>query len=242
MQCSSALVFIFSIGLSLPQPAIGAGGNPLCDEEFAVSATPKDIAGVVALGANPNEMCMPDGGAFGPGRSTPLFGYTLACIYRMESCEEWLGRMTALLEAGADPNIPDDRGETLLGWSVLLAHEAAIDILLDFDADPNLSDGEALHMAVGASFFVLERLDTAERYRLSLSIVRKLLAHGADPNMQNEDGETPLHEAVRHAPIEVIDALLTAGGDPSIQDSKGISAVDIARASGRSHLFNGSAD
>ena len=57
-------------------------------------------------------------------------------------------------------------------------------------------------------------------------VMRLLLDAGADPNVQNNDGQTLLHhmaaegitEYVRHEDVE---ALLNAGADPNLIDKKG---------------------
>lgn len=45
-------------------------------------------------------------------------------------------------------------------------------------------------------------------------MVRLLLRNGADPNVRDEQGETPLHIAVRHNVKRSADLLLAAGADP----------------------------
>jgi ankyrin repeat protein len=53
--------------------------------------------------------------------------------------------------------------------------------------------------------------------------VKLLLEHGADPNIKNKDGITPLHWAVFKSGVhvEVVKLLLEHGADPNIQNKKG---------------------
>ena len=44
---------------------------------------------------------------------------------------------------------------------------------------------------------------------------------GADPNLRDETGQTPLHKAVLSSEENVIEALLNHGADPDITDSVG---------------------
>ncbi|HEV3116531.1 MAG TPA: ankyrin repeat domain-containing protein, partial [Gemmataceae bacterium] len=53
------------------------------------------------------------------------------------------------------------------------------------------------------------------------SLVRELIARGADPNVRGQDGTTPLHAAMTAANIEGVRVLLDAGADPNAQDARG---------------------
>lgn len=57
-----------------------------------------------------------------------------------------------------------------------------------------------------------------------------LLAAGADPNIQNLDGATPLHGAAFFGRPGVVAQLLEAGADPSTLSKRGESPLDAARS------------
>ena len=63
-------------------------------------------------------------------------------------------------------------------------------------------------------------------------MTRVLLAHGADPNCQNDDGDTPMHIAIKSRivrdPVGFIELLLAAGADPKIRNQAGRTALDEA--------------
>ena len=61
-------------------------------------------------------------------------------------------------------------------------------------------------------------------------ITRLLLANGADPNLQNEDGDTPLHRAIEeeNSVFDSILLLLSRGADPKIRNAKGESCLSLA--------------
>ena len=49
------------------------------------------------------------------------------------------------------------------------------------------------------------------------AIVRALLAHGADPNLAEDEAWTPLRWAAAHGHAEVVRELLSAGADPDLR-------------------------
>ncbi|MEO0897419.1 MAG: ankyrin repeat domain-containing protein [Bacteroidota bacterium] len=57
-------------------------------------------------------------------------------------------------------------------------------------------------------------------------LVDLLLKLGANPNIQNEEGKTPLHLAEQQ--VEIIKLLMDRGANPKIQDKSQISAIDQA--------------
>ena len=54
-----------------------------------------------------------------------------------------------------------------------------------------------------------------------ISIIKDLLEAGAKPNIQDNDGKTPLHWAARCGSTSIINLLLKAGAKPDIQDNDG---------------------
>ena len=60
----------------------------------------------------------------------------------------------------------------------------------------------------------------------NISEIQSLLDAGADPNVQDAQGRTPLHMAmIQYSGEEVMMALLNAGADPDILDNKGRDAA-----------------
>ena len=68
----------------------------------------------------------------------------------------------------------------------------------------------------------------------AVPVARVLLAHGADPNHQDADGDTPLHRVVASRlvkdPTEMVQILLDAGADPHRRNHAGASPLDAALA------------
>ena len=68
----------------------------------------------------------------------------------------------------------------------------------------------------------------------AVPILRVLLAHGADPNVQDRDGDTPLHfvlaSRIVKDPTEAVRVLLAGGADPQRKNRAGRSPLDAALA------------
>lgn len=62
----------------------------------------------------------------------------------------------------------------------------------------------------------------------NVDIARLLLAHKADPNLKDEDGETALHNAVTGEHTDMVNLLLRSGSDPGAYGSAAGSALELA--------------
>jgi hypothetical protein len=58
--------------------------------------------------------------------------------------------------------------------------------------------------------------------------VRCLIELGADPNVVDRNGTTPLHRAVRNRCAVAVAALLDAGADPHATNGRGSTAIRLA--------------
>lgn len=106
-----------------------------------------------------------------------------------------------LLEADADPNAMNDRGQTPLHRGATNSNPVVISHLLSAGADPNAMDNDGytpLHYAAAQSG--------------NARAVTRLLDAGADALVESNDGRTPLHSALRYAADRgVVLALVEAG-------------------------------
>ncbi len=59
-------------------------------------------------------------------------------------------------------------------------------------------------------------------------MVTGLITHGADMNIDNTDGDTPLHAAVRADKFDCFAHLLARGADSTVLNADGLMCFDVA--------------
>jgi ankyrin repeat protein len=121
---------------------------------------------------------------------------------------------TPLMEASAE-YMPEDEKEGI------------VHLLLSRGASPNAvssSDHETVlyHAIQGSAKF---------------SLIKMLLGHGADPNIQNRIGFSALHLAVSLKNKELVELLLDSGANPLLVDKSGQTPFQMAKKSGNMELL-----
>jgi ankyrin repeat protein len=58
--------------------------------------------------------------------------------------------------------------------------------------------------------------------------VTRLLAAGTDPNVEDLDGDTPLHIAAEQCRADLAELLLRHGADPNVRNNEGKTPADLA--------------
>jgi ankyrin repeat protein len=129
-----------------------------------------------------------------------------------------------LLNHGANANTRDRFGTTPLHWAAHFTKIDCVQVLLDHNANTNLqrTDGKTpLSMAIQL------------RGEHALDIVRRLLEHGADPNIVCSDSHsTPLHGASSQGLLEVARLLLSYGAKVDAKDREGETPFKVAASNG----------
>lgn len=113
--------------------------------------------------------------------------------------------LTALLEAGADPNRANSYGSFPLSEAAMGGHTPVIEALLAHGADPTQANAEG-----ETALMITARSGNVEASHL-------LLAAGADPNAREHwGGQTALMWAAAQQQHDVVTLLLDAGADPDL--------------------------
>lgn len=110
-------------------------------------------------------------------------------------------------------------GNSPLGWAVYGSQPVSAAILFEHGAFVDRPPYDAC--AWGPAAMVA-----------STDVTRVLLEHGADPNWQDEEGNTAIHRAIQSRmvvdPAPFIRILLDAGADPTLRNRQGLTALDEA--------------
>ena len=186
------------------------------------------------------------------GQSILPLGEWTALMYAARANALDAGR--ALIESGANLDLPDPDGATALVIAIINAHYEFAAMLIEAGADPNVVEATGMGPLYAA----------VDMHRLAIGhgrpnpkpvglldavdIVRMLLDRGADPNaklrtpiMQRQhtagdaalgEGATPLLRAAKSGDIEIVQLLVAAGADPTHTMPNGSTALMYAAGLG----------
>ncbi|XP_068219711.1 uncharacterized protein [Palaemon carinicauda] len=170
------------------------------------------------------------------GRADPNtrdpYGYTVLCQAAFKGD---LLVVEALLDAGADPNLPDDnQGKTPLHYASAWGHLFIVKALLDKGASVNIKD------KVGAT-----PLHEAAREGFE-DVMTVLIGRGCDINGTDEEGNTPLHVAGKWGQAAAVEFLIEKCAKDNIRNKNSLLYSDLAliravRTADKDHVISGMA-
>jgi ankyrin repeat protein len=184
----------------------------------------------------------------------------------------WKGHesvISLLLERGADVNVKDNDGKTplhcacgyngresIVSWggetplhnASWKGHESVISLLLEKGADVNVKDNDGktpLHCACGYNgcespiLLVGETPLHKASWKGHESVISLLLENGADVNINDKDGKTPLHYACGYNGCEsIVSLLLEKGADIEAKDKSGWTPLHEASMKGHESIVS----
>lgn len=121
---------------------------------------------------------------------TPLFMACCGAVSAREGKEGILTTLTVLLEHGADPMIPDEQGLTPL--QVLMLKKASESAIASF-ADVLVKHGASLNVRDNMLRSPVHYASYAAAHQKWLTVLQELMPLGADINLQDAEGFTPVH-------------------------------------------------
>ncbi|WP_036040913.1 ankyrin repeat domain-containing protein [Leptospira alstonii] len=132
-----------------------------------------------------------------------------------------VSRIHSLLQSGFDPNLNRYHGVTPLSLAVKYHRLEIVRVLMEYHADPNLSDDKT-----GLTPLIHCILED-----FSPETMSALIEGGADLDQRDGNGMSPLHHCMNEGKLEPLRSLLEKGADPNVRDFDGVTCIHLAKSS-----------
>jgi ankyrin repeat protein len=159
-----------------------------------------------------------DGNFVAPQYAQGIEAGLLAAVARRD-----VAAVRELLKSGASPNARDYWQDSALLIAVRLDDSELVQLLLDAGSLVDVKGRGYTPLGLAAR-------------NNNLEILRLLLRAGADPDRKSDDGDFPLHSAVRAGHVGAVEALLQAHPDLLRFDREGLSALALASSLGNEKI------
>lgn len=117
-------------------------------------------------------------------------------------------------------------GFTPLGLAAFFGRKDVLDLLLSHGANPNAASKNQMRVTP---------LHSAVAHRqpeVALAMAGSLLLNGAEANVRQDGGWTPLHQAAAHGHVEIMKLLLAHRADVNAKSEDGITPLRMAQNKG----------
>jgi len=185
-----------------------------------------------------------------PDSATTINEKTETAAILFEAAQEGdLEQIKLLTSSGADVNVKNKRGDTLLSVSIIQGNKDIAEFLIARGADVNAKgrfsrtplhwavykdskDSSELLIAKGAHVDAVDYInDTALHYTARYGhkdIAKLLISKGANVNAKAKRAQTPLHKAAYSGHNDVVVLLVDNGADINARQSKGMTPLHMA--------------
>ncbi len=136
-----------------------------------------------------------------------------------------------LLEKGADPDFRGYSGATCLAWAHFSENQELVDLLIARGASNDVRDQQ---FGVRTSEFAVMVMAS---WGFGYKLAEKLKADPSLARLETAYG-TPLHAAAEAGNEFIVKLLLAVGADPSVENARGQTAGDLAKAKGLENIVN----
>ncbi|RYG19769.1 ankyrin repeat domain-containing protein [bacterium] len=131
-----------------------------------------------------------------------------------------------------DPDLSRRLAEEMFGASKAKPPTPLMRACIDLDVDKALPLIAKSRNPGKPDEFARTPLHEAVRYaekglEASIGIVTALLDRGVDIDAEDDDGQTPLHEAAVYGHEELVELLLSRGADPNARDEEGSTMLKV---------------
>lgn len=152
----------------------------------------------------------------------------MPCVVATMAEAVWDGdilQVHGMLIQRGDVNARDSRGQLILNIAIQQQYEPITRLLLDRGADFDLQDDGSLMTPLISSIIMGNK-----------ALTRRLLKRGADVNLADGDGLSPLAWATMRGYLEIVAQLIELGADVAHQDIEGWTPLHIACFKGYTEL------
>jgi serine/threonine-protein phosphatase 6 regulatory ankyrin repeat subunit B len=126
-----------------------------------------------------------------------------------------------LIEKGANIHTPDNKGMTPLDLAKEWGWTEIVELLREHGAEESEINEQTIEMAINSN---------------NLEKVKELIAQGADVNVRDSRGNTPLIQAIIQRKLLFVEILVSGGADVNAKDEDGQTPLHLAVLAGRKDI------